>query len=403
MDDLMPRFSPPDEEGIFPHVLQAPWEPLPAAIMTLPWTCALLLTLSHASEGTPDLDTLSSEELTEVLPLRPDDSAMSVELDGFLRATRLDATDNSPVADSALGTAIDHARLRLRGGTEDFSFRVDVDAQNSEVSLLDAWISHDVGDTLVTLGRFRPPFLSSSLLGADRLFFPVRTRNGLFYSVRSPGVSAQGGSGDMSWSAAVQDGVLDPSELLATVRFTYDFSGLGQLPWEGALRSDFKSRFWAAAAVSNEDSLDGGLARALELHYVSGRYSLACELLGYGDGYDRDAGVGPWSPDPSNLVWGERRGATHPLSITGTYMFIPDRVEMAVRWEDFDDVSGDGFTNTGDPADVDYDRKNLYVGLNYYVEGHDMKLHLGQLHETRDGYDDSEDITWWGVGMSLSF
>ena len=84
-------------------------------------------------------------------------------------------------------------------------------------------------------------------------------------------------------------------------------------------------------------------------------------------------------------------------------MFIPDLVELAIRWEDFDDVRGDGFTNTGDPADVDYDRKNVYMGLNYYVDGHDMKFHLGQLRESRDGFDDSDDITWWGVGMSLSF
>ena len=376
--------------------------------MILPWTCALLLTLPIAPEGSSDLDQLSSEELAQALSLMPSDDTASVTVDGFLRATRLDATGGSPVADALLGTKIDHARLRLRGGIDEFSWRIDVDALNSQLSLQDAWISHDSAfdeafDGNVTLGQFRAPFLSSSLLGGDRLLFPTRTRNGLFYSVRSPGVSAEGMRGDLGWAVAIQDGILDPSELLTTLRFTYDFTGLGTLPWEGALRSDFKSRFWAAAAVSKEDSLNCGLARALELHFVSGRYSLACEWLGYGNDYDRDAGVGPWSPDPGNFIWGERRGGTHPHSVTGTYMFVPDLVELAFRWEDFDDNRGDGFTNTGDPADVDYDRKNFYMGLNYYVDGHDMKFHLGQLRESRDGFDDSDDITWWGVGMSLSF
>ncbi len=376
--------------------------------MILPWTCALFLTLPLPREGSSDPDQLSSEELAQPLSLVPGDDAESVTIDGFLRATRLDATGGSMVTDASLGTKIDQARLRLGGGINDFTWRVEADVMNSQLSLQDAWISHDSAfgeafDAELKLGRFRAPFLSSGLLGGDRLLFPARTRNGLFYSVRSPGVSAEGTRGDLGWTAAIQDGILDPSELLATLRFTYDFTGLGALPWEGALRSDFKSRFWAAAAVSKDDSVNCGLARALELHYVSGRYSLACEWLGYGNDYDRDAGVGPWAPDPGNFIWGERRGGTHPLSVTGTYMFIPDLVELAIRWEDFDDVRGDGFTNTGDPADVDYDRKNLYMGLNYYVEGHDMKFHLGQLRESRDGFDDSDDITWWGVGMSLSF
>ena len=376
--------------------------------MTLSWTCALILTFPLAAELPSASEQLTPEELSRALSLMSNDDAGSVEIDGFLRATRLDATDGSPVTNSEQGTDIDHARLRMRGGIRDFSWRVDVDALNSQLSLQDAWISHDSAfdddiDAKVTMGRFRAPFLTSGLLDGDRLLFPARTRNGLFYSVRSPGISAEGTYGDLGWAAAVQDGVLDPSEHLATLRFTYDFTGLGALPWEGALRSDFKSRFWGAAAVSNEDALGCGIARALELHYVGGRYSLSMEWLGYGNDYDSEAGVGPWSPDPGSFIWGERRGGTHPVSLTGSYMFIPDLVELAVRWEDFDDVRGAGFTNTGDPADADYDRKNLYVGLNYYVHEHDMKFHLGQLKESRDGFDDSDDITWWGVGMSLSF
>jgi len=374
--------------------------------MILNWTCALLIAVPFASEGPSDREPNSPAELSDSLSLRPDPDAPGIAVDGFLRATRLDATGGSPVADAALGTKIDHARMRFSGKIDDFSWRIGVDALNSDLSLQDAWISHDAAyDTEVTLGSFRPPFLTSGLLDADRLVLPRRSRNGLFYSVRSPGVRAEGDLGDLEWSAAVQDGVLDPSDLLGTLRFTYDFTGLGALPWEGALRSDFKSRFWAAAAISKEESLNCGLARALELHYVGGRYSLSLEWLGYGNDYDREGG--PWGPNLVENTRGERRGATHPLSMTGTYMFVPDRVELAVRWEDFDDVRGDGFY-TNDPvngveADTDFDRSNLYIGLNYYVEGHDMKFHLGQLRESRDGIDDSDDITWWGLGMSLSF
>ena len=71
--------------------------------------------------------------------------------------------------------------------------------------------------------------------------------------------------------------------------------------------------------------------------------------------------------------------------------------------EDFDDNRGLGYATTGVEEDTDFDRKNLYIGLNYYVDGHDMKFHLGQKMESRDGIDDSDDNTFWGVGMSLSF
>jgi len=378
--------------------------------MILPWTCALLLTPSLAFQGPSALEPASLEEPSDSLTLQHRADSLGIDIDGFLRATRLDSTGNSPVSDAALGTKIDHARLRFTGENDDFAWRIGVDALNSPdgLSLQDAWISLNAPyDTRVTLGNFRPPFITSGLLDADRLLFPIRARNGIFYSVRTPGVQAEGASGDLGWSVAVQDGVLDPSDPLGTLRVTYDFTGLGALPWEGALRSDFKSRFWAALAVSKENSLDSDLARALELHYVDGRYSLALEWLGYGSDYDREEGVGPWSPniDGANSVFGERRGGTHPLSITATYMFVPDLVELAVRWEDLDDVRGDGAFSSGSPvaADADFDRRKLFIGLNYYVKGHDMKFHLAQVQESRDGIDDSDDFTVWGLGMSLSF
>ena len=376
--------------------------------MILTWTCAFLLAAPLPSEGPAEELTNPLLELSDSLSLQSGADVPGVTIDGFLRATRLDATGGSAIPNAVLGTRIDHARLRFTGGLDDLSWRIEVEALNSGLSLQDAWISHGTAfaediDARVTLGRFRPPFLSSALLDADRLLFPTRTRNGLFYSVRSPGVRTDGDFGELGWSVAVQDGILDPSKTLATLRLTYDFTGRGALPWEGALRSDFNSRFWAAAAVSKEGTLGSDLARALELHYVAGRYSISCEWLGYGADYDREAGVGPWSPDPGNFIWGERRGSTHPLSITATYMFVPDLVELALRWEDLDDVRGAGFTNTLDPADVDYDRHNLFLGLNYYLSEHDIKFHVGQLQESRDGFDDGNDITFWGIGMSLSF
>jgi len=374
--------------------------------MIISWTCALLLAAPLASAGLSDPAVESPTELSSALSLSSDAEEAAVMVDGFLRVTRLDASSGSPVADASLGTKVDHARLRLAGEVADFSWRFGVDALDSALSIQDAWISHELSDeTELTFGNFRPPFLGSGLLDADRLFFPRRTRNGTFFSVRSPGVQASGDEGRIGWTAAVQDGVLDPSDQIATLRLSYDFTGRGELPWEGALRSDFDSRFWAAAAVSKEDALDSDLARAVELHYVVGRYSFSIEWLGYGSGYDSEDDLGPWSPtsDPTDFVWGERRGATHPLSLTATYMFVPDSVEFAMRWEDFDDVRGAGFSITGDEADVDFDRKNLYLGFNYYIDGHDMKGHLGYLHETRDGVDDADDLYAWGAGFSLSF
>ncbi len=378
-----------------------PKRPHAAVIMILPWTCALLLTAPLTLGGPSDPNDPNEESL-EQLSLQPKARGAEVSLDGFLSATRIGATTSSLIPEAYLGTRIDHARLRLTGELEGFSYRFGLDALNSDLSLQDAWISREVSpDVLVTLGQFRPPLLTSSLLDADRLLFPVRTRNGTFYSVRTPGLQVSGGEGRFGWSAAMQDGIIDPSETLATMRLSYDFTGRGMLPWEGALKSDFRSHLWGTASISKEDVLDSGTASALELHYVAGRYSFALELLSYGDDYDLEGG--PWGPDPVTNLRGERRGGTNPLSFTSTYMFIPDRVEFAIRYEDFDDNGGEGFGITGLEEETDFNRSNLYFGLNYYVNDHDMKVHLGQLHETRDGLDDSDDRDIWAVGISLSF
>jgi hypothetical protein len=202
----------------------------------------------------------------------------------------------------------------------------------------------------------------------------------------------------------MQDGIIDPSDTLATVRLSYDFTGRGMLPWEGALGSNFKPHLWATAALSKEDALESGTASALELHYVAGRYSFALESIDYGDDYDLEGGN--WGPNEITDMRGERRGDTQPLSVTATYMFVPDLIEFAVRYEDFDDNRGDGFRandTNGVEGDTDYDRSNLYIGINYYVDGHDMKVHLGHLHETRDGIDDGDDLYIWAAGISLSF
>ena len=366
--------------------------------MILTWTCALLLTTTSALSDPSD----TKEEQLEQLSLQAPPAGKKVSLDGFLRATRIGASTASDIPEAYLGTRIENARLRLTGEIEGFSYRFGLDALNSGLSLQDAWISHELSpDIQVTLGQFRPPFLTSSLIDANRLLFPVRTRNGTFYSIRSPGLQVNGSEGSFGWSASIQDGIIDPSDTLATMRLSYDFTGRGALPWEGALNSNFKSQLWATASISKEDVLESGTASALELHYTVGRYSLAFELLGYGDDYDMAGG--PWGQDAVNDLRGERRGDTQPLSVTATYMFIPDLVEIAVRYEDFDDNGGDGYGITGLEEETDFNRSNLYLGLNYYVHDHDMKVHLGQLHESRDGLDDADDRYIWAAGISLSF
>jgi hypothetical protein len=370
--------------------------------MILTWTCALLLATPHAL-GEPSE---TEEEPIEQLSIQALPADKKISLDGFLRANYIGAKEHLDPADdipeALLGTQIDHARLRLTGKIEGTSYRFGLDALNSELSLQDAWISHEVFQTVrVTLGQFRAPFLTSGLLDADRLLFPVRrTRNGIFYNVRSPGLQVNGSEGGFDWSASIQDGIIDPSDTLATMRVSYDFTGRGALDWEGALGSNFKPHLWATAALSKEDVLESGTASALELHYVAGRYSFALEHLNYGDDYDLEGG--PWGPNGPESR-GERRGDTQPLSVTATYMFVPDLVEFAVRYEDFDDNGGLSYKDTGLEKETDFNRSNLYLGINYYVDGHDMKIHLGHLHETRDGIDDGEDNYFWAAGISLSF
>jgi len=74
-----------------------------------------------------------------------------------------------------------------------------------------------------------------------------------------------------------------------------------------------------------------------------------------------------------------------PWDATVSYMFAPDEWEVAGRWEDFGDSD---------------DSSMLSLGINYYVEGHDVKWQLN--YSTIDSDNSGNEIDVIAVALLVS-
>jgi hypothetical protein len=283
------------------------------------------------------------------------------------------------------GVNLDNIRLNLTGAVGRTSYRVTTDLGPGNLNLQDAWLSVPMGDELAfTLGQFKIPFLRSGLVEARDLLFIARTRNGIYYSRRDQGVMVNGDHGRFHWAIAGQNGADSLTErILTTANVRLNVIGPEELPWEGAYGARSLTRLTCGAGVSNDDAARNGTAFALDANLVHRRFSLQGEWLDYGEAY--------------NLVDAlEQRGGTSPWSITTSFMLVPDKYELALRYDDFDDVS----------RPLDYHRRTFTLGVNRYIQGHDLKWQLNYVAAHKGGssaLDDGPNDAIVALGLTASF
>ncbi|MFT7670588.1 MAG: hypothetical protein ACI8X5_003298 [Planctomycetota bacterium] len=318
-----------------------------------------------------DLELQSFEQLT----LGTNES--SAEIWGYVRGNVFyqDVTNSGAMH-------LDNLRVNLVGNLSDYNYRLTVDLASGKLQMEDAWVSTNLGEQFnFTLGKFKIPLLRSGMVEANETLFIARTRNGIFYSQRDTGGMFNGDHGRFHWRLSVQNGQNGVAERqLTTLHTSLNVMGEAEKSYEGAFGSDGSTSLTVGAGVSDDDTASHGTAVAFEANLVTGRFSAQAEWVKYGSGYTL-------IPDM------EQRGDTSPWSLTTSYMLVPDKYEVALRYENFDDAS----------APLDFERRTFSAGINRYIEGHAIKWQFNIAAAHKGGNSDGQHDLLAALGVTLSF
>lgn len=260
-----------------------------------------------------------------------------VGVSGFLKFTagRYEM-DAMPVDRSSQGLSVDAARVHLAGETDDVRLFVSLageevlgggfiakDSGVGELNVLDAYAQFDLAEWVeLQVGSFRSPVLFSSGIDDNELLFVNRTYSSLFWQDRDEGVMATGNLADrFDWWVAVQNGRDGAGDSVATtLRASMRVFGEGEAPRrEGAYDADLGQTLYLGAAYHDDGSVDDNDVLAADGFYTYDRFSLSGEISEYGSG------------SLDHRQW----------SATAAYMIVPEKWEVAVRFEDFGTRAGD--------------------------------------------------------------
>jgi hypothetical protein len=345
----------------------------------LPWLFPLVPPSAPAGSDWTDLDA-AIQELTA-----PNGQAAHSGplLSGFVRVNYADSDDIDFMGDDDPdhlgGFNLDAARLQISGDWQGWGYFLGVDGFSQTVTLMDAYITIPCTDSIsAVVGQFKTPFLRTGLMDEDRLLFIAHTRNGIFYSIRDRGAEARIDQGAFHGQLAAQngsDGIQD--DLLLTARATLEVNGDAKTgrKVEGAFGAPQELCAEFGVAISDDGAVDDGDVVALEGAATFARFYFQAEVLAYGESFDLD---GAGAPIPGS------RSDTDPFSLTASYMLSPERWELALRYEDFDD---------------DLNRVLTTAGVNYYLQGLDVKFQVNAFHLDSDGGD--EDTLAGGATISF--
>jgi len=256
-------------------------------------------------------------------------------------------------------------RLNFAGKVDDMSFKVSTSLKSGTASLKDAYVKWALCDEVgITLGQFKRPFSWNFTTSSSRLLFYDNTMNGE-NETRDKGLMLSGSFGEemFDWYAAVTNGDdLTGDKQHYTARLTADVAGKGAFnKHEGAIDGGEDFDASVGLAYAKDDSSTTGYDKV----GVEG----ALTVNGLFFSFD----MVDWNADAPGTVLDDDTGidldGTTPFSLTGSYL-ITDKVEVAARFEDFDDAA-----NT----------ERMTIGVNYYtILPHKMKWILNYQDLTSD-------------------
>jgi len=309
----------------------------------------------------------------------------------------------NPDASDELGTGVHAARVNLSGSLgNNYSFVLGWDFTDSgelyapegdPVSasgtggLTDANVSVGVTDGLdLTVGVFRRQFLHSGNIQRNQTLFIDRSHLGSMYSSRDAGLALSGSFNRVNWEVTAtngHDGNSDEFAYSAHVDFDIIGSSSGNEGAYGAadganlnvgLSYSDDSSDTTQADVDNGDAADTGLSRDASTlggyaNFTIGGFSAWAEMA------DQDADVDNGAGDD---------GAT-PYSFGLAYLF-GSNYEVALRYDDWDDSN-------------ETTRYNL--GVNRYIDGHNIKWQLNYSSGSSDSETNENDVIALGIAVGF--
>lgn len=327
----------------------------------------------------PDDDTWITldEEIRELAEsLRPPEAP---QLGMLMRLNYANSSD-IPVGGNDLGGILwDNLRVSLGGNVGAFEYFIQTESAAASVltptGIIDAWVRSSVSENLrLTMGLFPQPFLNSSGIEPQNLLFILRTTSAQFWNSRDQGAMLDGSFGAIDWAVAAANGTdLAGDNLAFSGQVSVHAFGGGLDLVQGAYGKGDDLRVTAVASYHNtENAPDEGDAVALELGGAWGAWYASVEHLEYGDD---GSGGGVFSVASD----------TSPLSAVLSFMFVEDKYEAAVRFQDLDDtIHTEAFT----------------VGLNRYFAGRNSMLQLNYIEKTADA--PSTDTQTFAIGLTVS-
>jgi hypothetical protein len=344
-------------------------------------------------------------------------NAPGPKLGGFIKTSFRYSTDQDalfggpPNDQDESGFKIDKVRIEISGdANQDYSYKVSFDLASGVASLRDAYVQWKIADTFrATMGQFTKPVLSESLVSDKNLLFYQRTALGEFFRPRSTGLMLSGNFDTIEWSVAAQNGEGvdtggDPDgtqtkqgDFNYSARLAANLMGAGAgKRIEGAYGAAQDSNLTVGIAWADNKSFDDQDLFGGDFAMTSGPFSLAGNVVSFGKG---DPGGDPAFPakDGTDLHWGSNNTnvSVDPadnvsFDLTVSYLFTPE-YEAMLRYEN-------GKAEQGAlPEDPSVEAWSL--GVNKYVQGHDIKWTLQVLHTDSD--DTTNEIDEWTLGLTV--
>lgn len=272
---------------------------------------------------------------------------------GFLQTLYSLDSDND-----VSGFTVQRARVTVDGGRDGYEYHIGYETTQDGIfddGLVDAFVTIPVSSISARFGLFRPAISRNGSTSSSRHFFINRSEIGNGFDGRQEGVGINGDFDQLSWWLSLTDGNDgDTDEYLIALRVALDLVGNGVGEVEGAYGGPDEIGAQASISFFDDGSVDDGDGIIIEGNAVSSIYSFGFEFADFSEG----AGGAQTGNNPVGFLAND----SSPLAVYGTYMLTPDQWEVGLRYQDVDDTA---------------DTSLIEVGVNHYLDGHNLKWGFG--------------------------
>ncbi|MCP4963913.1 MAG: hypothetical protein GY926_01615, partial [bacterium] len=258
------------------------------------------------------------------------------------------------------------ARVTIAGERQGYGYKVQADFASGTI-LKDAYVDIPINNISARAGLFKAGMSRNGLNSSSKLFFIDRSEIGNLYDERDGGAMFHGNFDQLSFFLSLMNGTDGTGdELLTVIRVAFNFMGAGIGAVEGAYGGPDELSGTAAIAIYDDGDTTDGSATLIEAHVANSQYSAGIEML------DADA-LGVSAAPGASMAANDATAMT----LYGTYMLTPDQWELGIRFQDMDDTN---------------DTSIMEVGVNRYLDGHNLKYSIGYRSISSDVATDEKDI-----------